>query len=471
MITEVIRRALQVSLIRTPSSLSACACIRIYRDFGTSNLNAAFATAGSIDSNPRNAVVECVLNVSKQLGDNKFPNFCLIFANAEHFGVHVSQISEWAREVFRSNTGQRPTVLGCVLQGVSSGSNRYLPSQPGVSLWAAHLPGVELIPFHTKGEDLPELPTGTWQRLVRRSMEKDTSTAALLFSPPHFFDNELLMQRIRSALPRSQIVGAISCPGAWGPLQESEGKQGWGAVYLDDKVMAKGVAVGCFLQGNFQLNTAIIPGFEPIGPSMTVTAAVRNLVLELDGQEAHDKIREVAMEAHRYNSIHRSNLKLGLDDSFPETSRGLTEVVLRNDEGMVLRNWAAVPGASGRTALLLPSIRDVLEGSRIQLHSRRGSIVMRNETADAVKGLAAGSTDAPPSPSGAADGASSSGALLFSCSGLPNWEPSGVLASLPPSCALAGGKVEGEMGARGDRAPRLHSYSKLIAWFRGKPCN
>jgi hypothetical protein len=82
------------------------------------------------------------------------------------------------------------------------------------------------------------------------------------------------------------------------------------------------------------------------------------------------QIREVAMQAHRYNSIHRSNLKLGLDDSFPETSGGVTAAISDN-EGMVLRNWAAVPGASGRTALLLPSIRDVLEGSRIQLHSRR----------------------------------------------------------------------------------------------------
>lgn len=120
-----------------------------------------------------------------------------------------------------------------------------------MSLWAAHLPGVDVFPFSTgQANSLPQLPPGVWKRLVesaaeqvatspppdderigdpilpgtlrwgggvevgdsaagsgsRRHRRRPLSTAMLLFSPPHFPEVERLMQRMAAVLPKGTQV-------------------------------------------------------------------------------------------------------------------------------------------------------------------------------------------------------------------------------------------------------------------------
>ncbi len=46
------------------------------------------------------------------------------------------------------------------------------------------------------------------------------------------------------------VFGGVSAAGAWGESESS-----WGAVWMNDNVMARG-AVGCVMQGPFQVRSA-----------------------------------------------------------------------------------------------------------------------------------------------------------------------------------------------------------------------
>jgi len=114
-------------------------------------------------------------------------------------------------------------------KGVSDGGSPLADgSRPGLSLWAAHLPGVEVFPFTTgRTDSLPELhPPGSWQKLFLAPSPPTTavalgpdseeatctlprgesSTAMILFSPPHFIEVENLMMRMAALLPKGTQV-------------------------------------------------------------------------------------------------------------------------------------------------------------------------------------------------------------------------------------------------------------------------
>ena len=90
-----------------------------------------------------------------------------------------------------------------------------------MSLWAAHLPGVEVFPFRTgRTDSLPELPPGSWKKLLdppsvstrlnprdgESTSSEQPKNAMILFSPPHFIEIEQLMLRMAALLPKGLKV-------------------------------------------------------------------------------------------------------------------------------------------------------------------------------------------------------------------------------------------------------------------------
>src|SRR6185369_1525886 len=64
------------------------------------------------------------------------------------------------------------------------------------------------------------------------------------------------------------------------------------ALVLNDRVFRSG-GVGLSLRGNLHVDTVVSQGCRPFGPTMVVTKAKGNLILELGGRAA----LEVAQEA------------------------------------------------------------------------------------------------------------------------------------------------------------------------------
>lgn len=102
------------------------------------------------------------------------------------------------------------------------------------------------------------------------------------------------------------------------------------------------------------------------------------------------QIREVATSLQLTEGVHRDELKLGLSDSLTDAvqnqpegdqqrapiigadfAQGIGSDASLKGREMVMRSWALVEGSSGRSALMVASVRDIQVGSQIQLHRMR----------------------------------------------------------------------------------------------------
>jgi hypothetical protein len=91
-------------------------------------------------------------------------------------------------------------------------NGKHISTGPGVSLLAASLPGVQLLPFHVSEPALPSFTAEQWKQLLQKpdpaassssssSSEGLHRNAAVLLSSPHFVDVEKLLLRLSGALP------------------------------------------------------------------------------------------------------------------------------------------------------------------------------------------------------------------------------------------------------------------------------
>jgi hypothetical protein len=97
-------------------------------------------------------------------------------------------------------------------------NGQHISSGPGVSLLAASLPGVQLLPFHVSEPALPSITAEQWQQLLQKPGSSSSSSsnkamhqnAAIVLSSPHFVDVEKFLLRLSSALP-GMPVGGQAC--------------------------------------------------------------------------------------------------------------------------------------------------------------------------------------------------------------------------------------------------------------------
>jgi hypothetical protein len=88
-----------------------------------------------------------------------------------------------------------------------------------VSLLAASLPGVQLLPFHVKEPALPSITAEQWKQLLQKpgptasggssssGSEGMHQNAAIVLSSPHFVDVEKFLLRLSGALPGMPVGG------------------------------------------------------------------------------------------------------------------------------------------------------------------------------------------------------------------------------------------------------------------------
>jgi small ligand-binding sensory domain FIST len=314
-------------------------------------------------------------------------------------------------------------LVGCVAQGVV-GRDRELEHGPGVSVWAGALPGSAIETFHATAFETDDgIAVGGIPPL------EDADLVTLLADPFTFPAAGFLAE-----LDGAPIVGGLAA---------ATGEPETQALFLDGEVVREG-AVGAVLRG-VRVKTVVSQGCAPVGTDSVITSAEDNVVLELAGKPAVERLRDElrTMTVEQQGLAARGGVLAGLviDENRSEYRRG--DYLMRGLVGADENSGALAIGEAVRV------------GQTLRFHVRDA----RSADEDLREGL-----------SDALNGGSAAGALLFTCNGrgtnmfpAPDHDARTVGEALGGD-ALAGFFCAGEIGPVGGK-PFLHGFTATLALF------
>ena len=249
------------------------------------------------------AIQECVSSILRDMGDA--PTGLVMAFVSSHFATQYDDVPA----ILRQNLDAK-LLFGCSAGGVIGGGQE-VEHRPGFSLTAAHLPDVELLPFHVDGDDLPDMDAGpdAWEKAIEVSTESDPRFLLLL--DPFSFPAQNFVMGLDYAFSRSVKIGGMASGGS---------QQGDNALFLGDKAYRTG-AIGVALKGNIAVDTIVAQGCRPIGKLMSITKSQQNLLLELDQRPPLEVLRELfTSSSERDQSLMQQSLFLGIvmDDLIEE---------------------------------------------------------------------------------------------------------------------------------------------------------
>jgi small ligand-binding sensory domain FIST len=344
-------------------------------------------------------------------------DLAFVFLSAEH--LDEAEAALWAA----STELEAAHLLGCVAQGVV-GRDQELEQGPGVSVWAGAFPGSAIETFYAT---VFESDDGVGVGGIPALEEADLVT--LLVDPFTFPAADLLVE-----LEGVPVVGGLAA---------STGEPETQALFLDGEVLREG-AVGAVLRG-VRVKTVVSQGCAPVGTDSVITNAEENVVLELAGKPALERLREElhAMTVEQQGLAARGGVLAGLviDENRAEYGRG--DYLMRGLMGADEELGALAIGEAVRV------------GQTLRFHVRDARSAhedLRENLADAI------------------DGASAAGALLFTCNGrgtnmfpMRDHDAHAVVEALG-SEALAGFFCAGEIGPVGGK-PFVHGFTATLAVF------
>ena len=242
---------------------------------GETPAGAARAFGAGLSQHPdaATAVAEAVGQVLEALAGNgdRPPDLALLFVTPPH----LDALSEMARTV---RATLRPgALLGCAAISVVGGS-REVERAPAVSLWAGRTG--EVTPFHLTAARTPDGLTVTgWPDTI-----PDDVTALLLLADPFSFPADEVLDRLAQDRPGLPVVGGLA---------SAANAPGGNRLVVDDRVVTNG-AVAAFLGPEVAVSTVVSQGCRPVGAPYVVTRAEANIVYELAGRPALERLQEVA---------------------------------------------------------------------------------------------------------------------------------------------------------------------------------
>ncbi len=352
-----------------------------------------------------------------------------------------------------------PAIIGCCGGGIV-GMNPHsqaeeIEGEPALSLCLAHLPGVNVHPFHLSSDGLPDLdsPPQNWIDLIGVN-PSDKPQFILLVDPFYNRINDLL-QGLDYAYPGSVKVGGLASGRLTNITAVFHGSEHYQAQ-----------AVGVALCGNIVLETIVAQGCRPIGQPYRVSKGERNIILELEQESNVDDLSFVAsgepispLEALQklVQDLSEADRQLAQNSLFIGVVRD--EFKQRLEPGdFLIRNLLGVDPRVGAIA-----IGDrVRPGQRIQFHLRDA----QTSKEDLQMLLTRYQQQHPNSSQLAAN----AGALMFSCLGRgeglygsPNFDCSLFQRYL--NIPLSGLFCNGEIGPVGDET-FLHGYTSVFGIVR-----
>jgi small ligand-binding sensory domain FIST len=244
---------------------------------GTSTSTLKLAAAMSTQADGVAAATEACARVAEALGPGS-TDLALLFATFAHVPVMESIAAAVRRELHVD------CLVGVSGEGVVGGRIE-VERAPGVSLLAARLPGVSLVPF--SGDELmpyEDSPEGV-ARFGRAFGADQELRAAFIFADPF----SVPMNGLLGTMNRARVEGRIGA--LLGGMASGSAKPGGNTLVLDDAVYRAGL-VGVGLRGRVRVDTLVSQGCRGFGPTLVITKAKKNLIFELSGRPALTVVRE-----------------------------------------------------------------------------------------------------------------------------------------------------------------------------------
>ncbi len=398
-----------------------------------SGFSMKWASSLSEDRSLQNALDQIVYDIRSQIG--KDPIDLAFLFTSPHFQHENENILKAIYESLRCRI-----LVGCSGGGIIGGGKE-VEHRPAIALTVAHLPGVEIIPFHLDSSDLPDLDASPkkWQACLQAKPEQRPHF--VLLADPFSFDMEKGLIGLDFAYPTAMKVGGLASGGS---------DAGQNALFLNREVYRSGL-VGVALSGDIEIDTIVAQGCRPIGAPLPITQCNRNLLITLDHKPPVEVLQEIYEELSEGDQkIMQHSLFLGLAMTpFKETlARG--DFLVRNLIGMDSKTGSLAVGALLR------------EGQMVQFHLRDAETSTEDLkwylTQYQMEGKAR----------------SAKGALLFSCLGRgehlydkPNHDSDLFHTRFGP-LPLGGFFCNGEIGAVGGTT-FLHGYTSCFGIFKSAP--
>ncbi|MGH9190485.1 MAG: FIST signal transduction protein [Acidimicrobiales bacterium] len=234
-----------------------------------------FAAGLSEHPTSATAVEEAIGRVVEGLGrayDNGGPpDLALLFVTPPH----LRGLDDIAAAVMSALSPG--TLIGCAAVSVVGGS-REVETEPAVSLWAGHTGPV--VPFHLTAAASPEGPVfAGWPDQV-----PGDASALLLLADPFTFPTDDFLAWVAGACPGLPVVGGMA---------SAAQSPGGNRLVIDAAVHREG-AVGAFLGPRVSVSTVVSQGCRPVGQPLVITRAEANVVFEMAGKPAIERLQEVA---------------------------------------------------------------------------------------------------------------------------------------------------------------------------------
>ncbi len=352
-------------------------------------------------------------------------------------------------------------LVGCSGGGVIGVTSREkvleVEGEPALGLTLAHLPDVQVKPFHIIGDELPDLDGSpqAWAELIGVAIADQPQL--VLFADPFSARINDLLQGLDYAYPTAAKIGGLASSGMMG---------GSSGLFCDNRFYREGT-VGVALSGNIAIDTIVAQGCRPIGQPYWVTEGERHIILALKEDDGSGDVTVSCPGS-------RSPLELlqGLIQSLDEDDRQLATQENRIFIGIAQNEFKqtldqgdflirTLMGVDPRLGAIAIGDR-IRPGQRIQFHLRDSET-----SADDLEMLLERFQQTVPSnPSPAA-------ALMFACLGRgealygePNFD-SQLFHEYVNSVPVSGFFCNGEIGPVGSNT-FLHGYTSVFGICRAK---
>ena len=348
-------------------------------------------------------------------------DLAFLFLSPDHFAAGEEALAAVEQELAPRH------LLGCVAEGVVAGQ-RELESGPGAAVWAASLPGAEIETFHSVAVDTNDGVA------ITSFPDLDGADVVAMLVDPFSFPAAGFLSKLNEEEDGAPVVGGLAA---------GSGEPDTQALFVDGEVVYEG-AVGAVLRG-VPVRTVVSQGCEPVGRDAVITRAEGNVVFELAGEPALERLRAdlAKMTADQQRSAANGGVLAGLviDENRADYRRG----------DYLMRGLMGVDEETGALAVA----ESVRVGQTLRFH---------------VRDAAAADEDLRENLATAIDGDRAAGALLFTCNGrgtslfaAPDHDARAVGEALGGD-ALAGFFCAGEIGPVGGK-PFLHGFTATLAVF------
>ena len=320
-------------------------------------------------------------------------------------------------------------LVGCGAGGVL-GRTREIEDGTAISVWAASLGDGYAQAFHATVE--PVEGGGALAGMP----DLEGAAGVILLADPYSFPTDPVLRFLSEMVPMVPLLGGLA---------SARTADDGGALFLGDEVHSDG-AVGVRFDG-VEVLPCVSQGAAPVGPELTITAAEGNIIAELAGRPALDKLREtIEGLSDEDKRLVAGGLLMGIvvDVNKPDYIQG----------DFLVRGLAGADPETGTIAVGA----DVRPGQVVRLHARDADSADR-DLSDALDVRMQALGGRPPA-----------GALVFACNGRGRGmfgsadHDAETVSRVLRSAPAAGFFAAGEIGPVGGEY-FLHSFTATVAVF------